>query len=258
MEYYNKVLCVTYAELTGGENPVIKADTLRQNVCRNNIVGARQGKGEGNYALYVWSSIPEKYRRRFVALLGDPEERMREAMKKASVKIDAAAREFYEAYTYTDKDGRERHLTDKMIEEYTVNASVLGELQKMASRRRAIRHSLNAPMSSAWDLILDSSERMRESYGHTLPGTISRLKTRLKAWKSGGYASVLSGKLGNSSALKVTPDFLKVIVALKRSRVPVLTDAQIFAKANEIAAERGWKPVRSLSGMKKLLNSRTP
>ena len=255
MEYYNKVLCVTYAELTGGENPVIKADTLRQNVCRNNIVCARQGKGEGNYALYVWSSIPEKYRRRFVALLGDPEERMREAMKKASVKIDAAAREFYEAYTYTDKDGRERHLTDKMIEEYTVNASVLGELQKMASRRRAIRHSLNAPMSSAWDLILDSSERMRESYGHTLPGTSSRLKTRLKAWKSGGYASVLSGKLGNSSALKVTPDFLKVIVALKRSRVPVLTDAQIFAKANEIAAERGWKPVRSLSGMKKLLNS---
>lgn len=255
MEYYNKVLCVTYAELTGGVSPVMKASTLRQNVCRNNIVCARQGKGEGNYALYVWSSIPEKYRRRFVALQGDPEERMREAMMKESVKLDAAAREFYEAYTYADKDGKERHLTEKMIEEYTVNASVLGELQKMASRRRAIRHSLNAPMSSAWDLILDSSEKMRESYGHTLPGTISRLKTRLKAWKSEGYASVLSGKLGNSSALKVTPDFLKVIVALKRSRVPVLTDAQIFAKANEKAKERGWKPVRSLSGMKKLLNS---
>lgn len=255
MEYYNKVLCVTYAELTGGDNPVIKADTLYQNVYRNNIVCARQGKGEGNYALYVWSSIPEKYRRRFVALQGDPEERMREAMMKESVKLDAAAREFYEAYTYADKDGKERHLTDKMIEEYTVNASVLGELQKMAARRRAIRNSLNAPVSGVWDLILDSSERMRESYGHTLPGTISRLKTRLKAWKSEGYASVLSGKLGNSSALKVTPDFLKVIVALKRSRVPVLTDAQIFAKANEKAKERGWKPVRSLSGMKKLLNS---
>ena len=181
MEYYNKVLCVTYAELTGGDNPVIKADTLYQNVYRNNIVCARQGKGEGNYALYVWSSIPEKYRRRFVALQGDPEERMREAMMKESVKLDAAAREFYEAYTYADKDGKERHLTDKMIEEYTVNASVLGELQKMAARRRAIRNSLNAPVSGVWDLILDSSERMRESYGHTLPGTISRLKTRLKA-----------------------------------------------------------------------------
>ena len=142
-----------------------------------------------------------------------------------------------------------------MIEEYTINASVLGELEKMAARRQAIRSSLNAPMSGAWDLILDSSERMRESYGHTLPGTLARLKTRLKAWKTEGYQSVVSGKLGNSSALKITGEFLRQIVALKRSKVPVYTDAQLFEKANEIAEERGWKPIRSLSGMKKWLNS---
>ena len=203
----------------------------------------------------MWSSIPEKYRRRFVATYGDPEEKMREAMTKASIKIDAKAREYYEAYTYMDKDGQERHLTEKMIEEYTINASVLGELEKMAARRQAIRSSLNAPMSGAWDLILDSSERMRESYGHTLPGTLARLKTRLKAWKADGYQSVVSGKLGNSSALKITGDFLRLIVALKRSKVPVYTDAQLFERANEIAEERGWKPIRSLSGMKKWLNS---
>lgn len=255
MEYYNKILCVTFAELTGGRDPVMKANTLKCNVQRSNIACARRGGGEGTQALYVWSSIPEKYRRRFVATYGDPEEKMREAMTKASIKIDAKAREYYEAYTYMDKDGQERHLTEKMIEEYTINASVLGELEKMATRRQAIRSSLNAPMSGAWDLILDSSERMRESYGHTLPGTLARLKTRLKAWKSDGYQSVVSGKLGNSSALKITGDFLKLIVALKRSKVPVYTDAQLFEKANEIAEERGWKPIRSLSGMKKWLNS---
>lgn len=255
MEYYNKILCVTFAELTGGRDPVMKANTLKCNVQRSNIACARRGGGEGTQALYVWSSIPEKYRRRFVATYGDPEEKMREAMTKASIKIDAKAREYYEAYTYMDKDGQERHLTEKMIEEYTINASVLGELEKMAARRQAIRSSLNAPMSGAWNLILDSSERMRESYGHTLPGTLARLKTRLKAWKSDGYQSVVSGKLGNSSALKITGDFLKLIVALKRSKVPVYTDAQLFEKANEIAEERGWKPIRSLSGMKKWLNS---
>ena len=255
MEYYNKILCVTFAELTGGRDPVMKANTLKCNVQRCNIACARRGGGEGTQALYVWSSIPEKYRRRFVATYGDPEEKMREAMTKASIKIDAKAREYYEAYTYMDKDGQERHLTEKMIEEYTINASVLGELEKMAARRQAIRSSLNAPMSGAWDLILDSAERMRESYGHTLPGTLARLKTRLKAWKSDGYQSVVSGKLGNSSALKITGDFLKLIVALKRSKVPVYTDAQLFEKANEIAEERGWKPIRSLSGMKKWLNS---
>ena len=255
MEYYNKILCVTFAELTGGRDPVMKANTLKCNVQRSNIACARRGGGEGTQALYVWSSIPEKYRRRFVAIYGDPEEKMREAMTKASIKIDTKAREYYEAYTYTDKDGEERHLTEEMIEEYTINASVLGELEKMAARRQAIRSSLNAPMSGAWDLILDSSERMRESYGHTLPGTLARLKTRLKAWKTEGYQSVVSGKLGNSSALKITGDFLKLIVALKRSKVPVYTDAQLFEKANEIAEERGWKPIRSLSGMKKWLNS---
>lgn len=255
MEYYNKILCVTFAELTGGRDPVMKANTLKCNVQRCNIACARRGGGEGTQALYVWSSIPEKYRRRFVATYGDPEEKMREAMTKASIKIDAKAREYYEAYTYMDKDGQERHLTEKMIEEYTINASVLGELEKMAARRQTIRSSLNAPMSGAWDLILDSSERMRESYGHTLPGTLARLKTRLKAWKADGYQSVVSGKLGNSSALKITGDFLKLIVALKRSKVPVYTDAQLFEKANEIAEERGWKPIRSLSGMKKWLNS---
>lgn len=255
MEYYNKILCVTFAELTGGRDPVMKANTLKCNVQRCNIACARRGGGEGTQALYVWSSIPEKYRRRFVATYGDPEEKMREAMTKASIKIDAKAREYYEAYTYMDKDGQERHLTEKMIEEYTINASVLGELEKMAARRQAIRSSLNAPMSGAWNLILDSSERMRESYGHTLPGTLARLKTRLKAWKADGYQSVVSGKLGNSSALKITGDFLKLIVALKRSKVPVYTDAQLFEKANEIAEERGWKPIRSLSGMKKWLNS---
>lgn len=255
MEYYNKILCVTFAELTGGRDPVMKANTLKCNVQRCNIACARRGGGEGTQALYVWSSIPEKYRRRFVATYGDPEEKMREAMTKASIKIDAKAREYYEAYTYMDKDGQERHLTEKMIEEYTINASVLGELEKMAARRQAIRSSLNAPMSGAWDLILDSAERMRDSYGHTLPGTLARLKTRLKAWKADGYQSVVSGKLGNSSALKITGDFLKLIVALKRSKVPVYTDAQLFEKANEIAEERGWKPIRSLSGMKKWLNS---
>ena len=46
MEYYNKILCVTFAELTGGVEPVMKASTLRQNVCRSNIACARRGGGE--------------------------------------------------------------------------------------------------------------------------------------------------------------------------------------------------------------------
>ena len=56
MEYFNKILCVTYAELTGGGDAVIKAATLRQNMSRGNIVSVHRGGGEGGQALYAWSS----------------------------------------------------------------------------------------------------------------------------------------------------------------------------------------------------------
>lgn len=255
MEYYNKTLCVTFGELTEGSDPVIKANTLKCNVQRGNIACAKRGGGEGGTALYVWSSIPLKYRTRFVELHGDPEELMKKAMMQESIKMDAAAREWYEAYTYQDKDGEPRHLTAKMIEEYTVNASALKELLRMSASRRALRSSLNAGMGGAWEVIFQSSEKMREGYGHTLPGTLSRLKSKMNAFKKDGYASLVSGKLGNSQALKITPEFGRLLIALKRSRVPVYTDAQLLEKANEVAAERGWKPIRSLSGLKKWLGS---
>ena len=71
MEFYNKILCVTFEELTGGDEPVIKGNTLSQNVCRGNIQCARQARGEGNYALYVYASLPKKYRMRFVEKYGE-------------------------------------------------------------------------------------------------------------------------------------------------------------------------------------------
>ena len=255
MEYYNKVLCVTFAELTGGAEPVMKADTLRQNVHRSNIVCARRGGGEGSQALYVWSSIPEKYRRRWETQHGDPEAAMKEAMKKDRVKMDQDAREWFAHYTYRDANGEEKHLTGRMIDEYTVNASVLGELSRMMGRRQAIRSSLGAGMGNVWEVIAESSEAMRATYGHTLPKSVGRLKERLKAWQEEGCASVVSGKLGNASALKVTAEMLTLIVALKRSKTPVYSDRQLFDKANEVAVERGWKPLKSLSGLKKWLNS---
>lgn len=43
MEYYNKILCVTFEELAGGEAPVITKNTLMSNVGRGNIQCARQG-----------------------------------------------------------------------------------------------------------------------------------------------------------------------------------------------------------------------
>ena len=178
MEYFNKILCVTYAELTGGSDAVIKAATLRQNMSRGNIVSVHRGGGEGGQALYAWSSIPQKYKARYMERYGDPEQRMKEAMMRDRIKLDSEAREFFENFTY-EKNGKQEHLTEKLIEEYTINASVLKELLKMMAQRRAIRQSLNGSTAGAWEVIYQSSEAMREEYQHTLPQNEARLKAKI-------------------------------------------------------------------------------
>lgn len=50
MEYFNKILCVTYAELTGGNDAVISGGTLLKNVTRGNIASVHRGGGEGRQA----------------------------------------------------------------------------------------------------------------------------------------------------------------------------------------------------------------
>ena len=251
MEYYNKILCVSFGELTAG---IITRNTLRSNITRKNIECVRRGGGEGCEALYAWESIPAKYRRLFVEKYGDPVEKIKQEIIQKTLRLDAGAREFYEGYTY-EKDGGRQHLTGKLIEEYTINASVIKMLLRRMAECKALRSSLGMSMSGVWDVVAQSSEKLRENYGHTLPANTARLKAKIKAYKVDGYASLVSGKVGNANTLKITEEFGRMLIALKRSRVPVYTDSQLFTRANEIAEEQGWKPIRSLSGLKKWLNS---
>ena len=127
MEYFENELCVTYEELTSGDDPVIKYYTLRKNITKKIIRTAKRGGGEGSYARVIYSSLPEKYKVRFVAKYGDPVEALKLQRMRNRVKIDEKAREFYEAFKY-DMNGVQTGLSKKLIAEYTLNASVLNTL----------------------------------------------------------------------------------------------------------------------------------
>ena len=254
MEYFNKILCVTSPELTSGSNPIFKEGTLNVYASKGKVSRVHRFGGEGGYTLYAWSSIPQKYKVRYMERYGDPEQRMKEAMMRDHIRLDGEAREWFEAFTY-EKNGTREHLTEKLIEEYTINASVLKELLKMMAQRRAIRQSLNASAAGAWEVIYKSSEAMREEYQHTLPQNEARLKAKIKAFQADGYSSLISGKVGNQNTIKITPEFGQLLIALKRCRIPVYTDTQLFEEANRQAEANGWKPLKSLSGMKRWMNS---
>lgn len=255
MEFYKGTVCVTFGELTGGDSPVINPNTLLSNVQRGKIRCMHRGGGENKIALYSYPSLPPKYRARFDERYGNPEEVLEERERKASVRMDEDAREFYELFEY-DMNGVQTKLSDKLKAEYTLNASVLGMLWDRLNVLTSTSHALgNGRRGDLWDIVLAQSEALRVAAGHTLPGNLARLRDRMNRFRKDGYASLISGKVGNRNTMKITEEAGRRLIALKRSKVPVLTDRQIFDTFNSESGERGWKPLRSLAGMKAWLNS---
>lgn len=248
MEYFENELCVTYEELTSGNDPVISGATLRQNIKRGNIRRAQRGGGEGSYALIIYSSLPEKYKIRFVERKGDPEQILKEQRMRDRVKTDDKARSFYEDYRY-EMNGVETGLSDKLKAEYTLNASVLNALIYDLEDKTTSRKMLGNSLATLWENVAATSENLRDIYHHTLPENQARLREKIRRYKKEGYISLISGKVGNKSTVKIIPEMGRQLIALRRSRVPVYNYAQIFDEINRIALEKDWKPLKSKRSM---------
>ena len=253
MEYYKKTLCVTYQELTCGDDPVITRGALDKQLQRGTIERSHRGGGEGSRAQIIYSSLPDKYQKRFVAKYGDPEQKLIREMIMSKVKKDENAELFFEEYRY-DKNGEQVPLPERIQAEYVWNASVLNALISELDTLRPKRNMLGGSRN-VWETLLARVEEWRGEYAHTLPGSEGRLKSLVNQYRPQNYAVLVSGKYGNSNTLKIEEEAGRYLVALKRSRVPVYTDMQIFEEYNRVAPERGWKPLKSPRGLREWLNS---
>lgn len=247
---------MTYSELTSNCDgvAVINRNTLDSLFRRQRVRRVQRGGGFESCALIDYGSLPERYRVRYVDKYGDPLKRIKKQALKSSLKIDAKARVFFERYKYY-KTGELTTLSKDLIEEYTINASVLNALIEIVNDRKMNIRALNGVVMGIWSTILGTCEELRDNYGHTLPASVSRLKDKIKFYREYGYESIISKKVGNSNTLKITEDAGKQIIALRRSSVPVYTEAQIFVRFNEIASERGWKTLKSVQSLHQFLNS---
>lgn len=141
MEYYKKTLCVTYQELTCGDDPVITRGALDKQLQRGTIERSHRGGGEGSRAQIIYSSLPDKYQKRFVAKYGDPEQKLIREMIMSKVKKDENAELFFEEYRY-DKNGEQVPLPERIQAEYVWNASVLNALISELDTLRPKRNML--------------------------------------------------------------------------------------------------------------------
>lgn len=250
MEYFDNILCVTYKELLD----IMPKGTLNSQLSREKLDVVSRGGGENNPALYAYSSLPEKYKKRWVERHGEPEKQMRQEMIRNIVKKDEKAENFFEDYRY-DKNGEMVALPEDVKKEYTWNASVLNALMEEFKRLSSSNNKLTGFRRNLWELLLVTSEEWRPVYGHSLPGSVGRLKALINKFRPDNYGVLVSGKYGNSNTLKIEEDGGRYLVALKRSRVPVYTDMEIFEEYNRVAPERGWKPLKSPRSLREWFNS---
>lgn len=249
MQFYGNIRCVTFPELVT-EGNILSEPNYKKYVRRNKINIVQRGC-RGRIVLIEYNSLPEKIKAAYNEKYPDAEKQIKEQFMSDKITLDSKARDFYADYVLIDG----RHIPVEIQQEYTLNASIFNEMKKKENETKAFHNKLGCNRRGlVWKIILGTCEKLRENYNHTLPENAVRLREKYNQYKKDGYEVLISKKFCNDNTLKITEEAGNLIIALKRSRVPVYTNAQIFEEYNKRAVQLGYKELKSLKALTGFLN----
>ena len=240
MEYYGKILCISYNDLTYDDRPVIREDgkadysksralrghhpsmlsmeelapimsvpNYKKLAARKEINVVRQGKGLGSYALIEIATMPLRFQERIKLKYGEMKEDILRNWFIGHYHIDAKAREFYTRFRFDNGDT----LPPEHIQEYTVNASVIEAVLRAMDDATFMRKAMKAgPVN--WGELAGAISYYQAEFGHTLPVSSNRFKKRVNDFKSNGYESLISRKFMNQNRRKVTYDIERLLLSI--------------------------------------------
>lgn len=240
MEYYGKILCISYNDLTYDDRPVIREDgkadysksralrghhpsmlsmeelapimsvpNYKKLAARKEINVVRQGKGLGSYALIEIATMPLRFQERIKLKYGEMKENILRNWFIGHYHIDAKAREFYTRFRFDNGDA----LPPEHIQEYTVNASVIEAVLRAMDDATFMRKAMKAgPVN--WGELAGAISYYQAEFGHTLPVSSNRFKKRVNDFKSNGYESLISRKFMNQNRRKVTYDIERLLLSI--------------------------------------------
>lgn len=239
MEYYGKILCISYNDLTYDDRPVMvngKADYSRSRTlkgvhpstlseeelapimsipnykklaAKEKINVVRPGKGLGSYALVEIATMPLRFQERIKLKYGDMKEDVIRNWLGSHYHIDAKAREFYTRFCFDNGDA----LPPEHIQEYTVNASVIEAVMRAMEDATFMRKAMKAgPVN--WGELAGAISYYQAEFGHTLPVSSNRFKKRVNDFKANGYESLISRKFMNQNRRKVTYDIERLLLSI--------------------------------------------
>ena len=240
MEYYGKILCISYKDLTYDDRPVIREDgkadysksralrghhpsmlsmeelapimsvpNYKKLAAKKEINVVRPGKGLGSYALVEIATMPLRFQERIKLKYGDMKEDVIRNWLGSHYHIDAKAREFYTRFRFDNGDA----LPPEHIQEYTVNASVIEAVMRAMEDATFMRKAMKAgPVN--WGELAGAISYYQAEFGHTLPVSSNRFKKRVNDFKANGYESLISRKFMNQNRRKVTYDIERLLLSI--------------------------------------------
>lgn len=239
MEYYGKILCISYNDLTYDDRPVMvngKADYSRSRTlkgvhpstlseeelapimsipnykklaAKEKINVVRSGRGLGGYVLVEIATMPLRFQERIKLKYGDMKEDVIRNWLGSHYHIDAKAREFYTRFRFDNGDT----LPPEHIQEYTVNASVIEAVMRAMEDATFMRKGMKAgPVN--WGELAGAISYYQAEFGHTLPVSSNRFKKRVNDFKANGYESLISRKFMNQNRRKVTYDIERLLLSI--------------------------------------------
>ena len=239
MEYYGKILCISYNDLTYDDRPVMvngKADYSRSRTlkgvhpstlseeelapimsipnykklaAKEKINVVRSGRGLGGYVLVEIATMPLRFQERIKLKYGDMKEDVIRNWLGSHYHIDAKAREFYTRFRFDNGDT----LPPEHIQEYTVNASVIEAVMRAMEDATFMRKAMKSgPVN--WGELAGAISYYQAEFGHTLPVSSNRFKKRVNDFKANGYESLISRKFMNQNRRKVTYDIERLLLSI--------------------------------------------
>ena len=203
-EYHNNQLGVQARVLFEGRNAadeslcLISDRALRNRIESEKMIRLR-AQAPNQHSLIKWDTVPRDWQKLLVETFGEPQRQIKQSLFEKHYSRDSRAIEFYTNYQLTDG----KLLPDDVIDEYTLNASVLNTVEILYKKRYELRKSLRGGVADVWTTVTNECNRFRDKQSHTLPANAASLRRKLKDYKKEGYEALIHGNFCNKSALKV-------------------------------------------------------
>lgn len=193
-------------------------------------------------ALILFSSLSRDFKDNLTTKFGLPKQEIKSSWFSQHYIADREAFNFFVGHRYGET--LEKKLDLKLVEQYTYNASVLNAVLEVKTNRKAYAKALGDTSIDIWASLSNDVNAFRE-VAHNLPANKDGLRRKATEYSKKGYSSIISGRLQNSNARKVSEKEQMALLDELLAKHTNLDNELICTLYNIVAEKMNWKTITS-------------